>query len=366
MSAASVLLFLGGLALLVAGAEALVRGASRLATAAGISPLVVGLTVVAYGTSSPEVAVSLEAAIAGRTDMALGNVVGSNIFNVLFILGVSALIVPLVVHQQLVRIDVPVMIGVSLLTLVLAQDGRIARGEGLALLAGMIAYTVFAVRTSRRESQAIQEEYAAGLEARSSARAGWLWHLVLIGGGLGLLVAGARLLTGGAIEIARSFGVSELVISLTLVAAGTSMPEVATSIMAAVRGERDIAVGNVVGSNIFNVLAVLGASAVAAPDGLPVSAVARSFDLPVAIAVAVACLPIFATGAAIARWEGAVFLVYYTAYVAYLYLDTSGHAAARTYGWVMLAFVLPLTALTIAVVAARSLLPRRAEIRASS
>lgn len=364
MTGAALLAFLGGLALLVVGAETLVRGASRLAAAAGISPLVVGLTVVAYGTSSPEMAVSVDAAWRGQPDMALGNVVGSNIFNVLFILGVSAFLAPLVVHQQLVRVDVPIMMGVSVLAMLMAGDGRIGRGEGLLLLAGVVAYTVFLVRLSRRETKAVQAEYAEAFAAPARAGAAWVLNLGLVAVGLALLVLGARMLTNSAIEMARALGVSELVIGLTLVAAGTSMPEVATSIMATLRGERDIAVGNVVGSNVFNILAVLGASAVVAPDGLPVSASATSFDIPVAIAGAFACLPIFASGFTIARWEGALFLAYYVAYVLYLYLDTSGHAGAPVYGWIMLSFVLPLTVVTLGVVVVRDLARPRPRVGA--
>jgi len=352
--------FVVGLGLLVVGAEALVRGASRLAAAAGVSPLVVGLTVVAYGTSSPEMAVSVQAALGGQADMALGNVVGSNIFNVLFILGLSALIAPLVVHQQLVRIDVPIMVGVSVLVLLMASDGRIGRGEGVLLVVGMLAYTAFALWLSRRETKAVQREYADAFAVAPGGIGRWMGNGALIAGGLGLLVLGAHMLTGAAIELARAFGVSELVIGLTLVAAGTSMPEVATSLMATLRGERDIAVGNVVGSNIFNILGVLGVSAMVAPNGVAVPAAAMTFDVPVAIAVAFACLPIFVSGLAIARWEGALFLAYYVAYVVVLYLDSSGHAAAPVYNWVMLSFVIPLTVMTLAVVVGRDLVRRRA------
>jgi cation:H+ antiporter len=359
VTAATVLTFVLGLALLIAGAELLVRGASRLAAALGVSPLVIGLTVVAYGTSSPEMAVSVDAALRGQTDMALGNVVGSNIFNVLFILGASALVTPLVVHQQLVRVDVPIMIGVTALAMMFAQDGVISRAEGGWLLAGMVAYTGFAIWMSRRESAAVRAEYAEAYGDAAPARHRWMGDAALAIVGLALLMAGARMFTGAAVEFARAAGVSELVIGLTIVAAGTSMPEVAASLTAALRGERDIAVGNVVGSNIFNVLAVLGAAATVAPGGVPVAPAALAFDLPAVVAVSFACLPIFVTGFAIGRWEGGVFLAYYGAYVLYLYLDGSGHTARATYAWAMLSFVLPLTALTLMVVAGRELLRRR-------
>ncbi|MDR7418808.1 MAG: calcium/sodium antiporter [Armatimonadota bacterium] len=359
MNVTTLLLFAAGVVLLIVGAETLVRGASRLAAAAGISPLVIGLTVVAYGTSSPEMAVSVKSALAGQVDIALGNVVGSNIFNVLFILGVSALVAPLVVQAQLVRLDVPLMIGVSAVLFVLGLDGAINRPDGALLCAGFIGYTVFAIVQSRRESREIQDEYAQEFAARPGETRRWPIDGALIVVGLGLLVLGSRWLVDGAVVMARALRVSELIIGLTIVAAGTSLPEVATSLIAAVRGERDIAVGNVVGSNLFNILAVLGTSALAAPQALTVSAAALRFDIPVMLAVAVASLPIFFTGHLIARWEGALFLSYYAAYVLYLILDAVGHDALPAFSGVMLVFVLPLTVLTLAIGVARSLGRRR-------
>ncbi len=351
MNPMTVVLFVVGLGLLVLGADWLVKGASRLAAAFGISPLVIGLTVVAYGTSAPELAVSVKAAWAGQPDLALGNVVGSNIFNVLLILGVSATIVPLVVSSQLIRIDVPIMIGVSALTLLLAGDGSIGRLDGAILFAGAIAYTAFQVVQSRKESAAVVAEYGREFGHKRSST---VTNLAFVGAGLALLVLGSRWLVAGAVAFAQALGVSELVIGLTVVAAGTSLPEVATSILATIRGERDIAVGNVIGSNLFNLLSVLGLSSLVSPAGLPAPAALLRFDLPVMVAVAVACLPIFATGALIARWEGALFLFYYVAYTAYLVLDAQQHDALPAFSAVMEGFVLPLTAVTLAVVAWRS------------
>ena len=350
----TVLFFVAGGALLIGGAELLVRGASRLAAAAGVSPLVVGLTVVAFGTSSPELAVTVGSAYTGQSDVALGNVVGSNIFNVLFILGLSALIAPLVVAQQLVRLDVPLMIGASLLTLLLSLDGRVGRADGLLLCAGGVTYTMFLIRQSRREAAAVREEYRDAFGREPQGRNLWLLNLGAVVTGLALLVLGARWLVDAAVATAAALGVSELVIGLTIVAAGTSLPEVATSVLAAARGERDIAVGNVIGSNIFNLLAVLGVGSVIAPGGVPVSPGALTFDMPVMIAVAVATLPIFFTGYAIARWEGAVFLAYYAAYTTYLVLDAAEHAALPAFGAAMAWFALPLTALTLVLVALRA------------
>ncbi len=344
-----------GLILLVVGAEMLVRGASRLATAVGISPLVVGLTVVAFGTSSPELAVSVQSAFSGQADLALGNVVGSNVFNVLFILGLSALITPLVVSQQLVRLDVPVMIGVSVLLLLLSLDGLIGRWEGGLLFAGIISYTWFLIRQSRRESAAAAALSADVVpDAGESMGGAGVRNVALVIVGLVLLVLGSGWLVDGAVELASSLGVSELVIGLTIVAAGTSLPEVATSVMASIRGERDIAVGNVVGSNIFNILAVLGLSALVAPEGIEVGRSAMVFGIPVMTAVALACLPIFFSGYLIARWEGALFLGYYIAYTLYLVIQSTDHPLLPAYEIAMLFFVVPLTVITLVVVGLRT------------
>lgn len=346
------LLFFAGLAALILGADLLVRGASRLALSVGISPLVVGLTVVAFGTSAPEVAVSVGAVLDGKTDMALGNVVGSNIFNVLFILGVSAVIVPLVVNIQLIRQEVPIMLGASLLLLLLSLDGRLSMTDGALLLGLLLAYTVFLVIQSRRESQEANDEYTQEFAAKKpSAWMDRMWvQLAIIALGLALLVLGSDWLVQAAVTIAKAMGVSDLVIALTIVAAGTSMPEVATSITAAIKGERDIAVGNVVGSNTFNVFGCMGlASLVSGQTGLVVPQAAINFDLWVMVAVALACVPVFMTGRVIARWEGAVFLAYYVAYVTYLVLAAQQHGALSAFSTVMLSFVLPLTVITLVV-----------------
>jgi cation:H+ antiporter len=357
----TILLFLLGLAALIVGAELLVRGASRLALSFGISPLVVGLTVVAFGTSSPELAVSVQSTMAGQVDIALGNVVGSNIFNVLFILGISALIAPLIVAPQVIRQEVPIMVGATLLCFALALDGGISRTDGAIMFGLLIFYTTFLIRQSRKEGKAVQDEYAEELKP---AATGWdsklPAQLALIAGGLGLLVLGSNWLVDAAIVFAKYLGVSELVIGLTIVAAGTSMPEVATSIIAAIRGERDIAVGNVVGSNTFNLLGVLGLSGIVAPQALTVAPSMLSFDMPVMIAVALACLPIFFSGHLIARWEGALFLAYYAAYTSWLILAAQRHAALDTYGFVMTTVVLPLTAVTLGVIAWRQFRSRGA------
>ncbi len=348
-------MFVVGLAGLVLGATLLVRGASKLALSFGISPLVVGLTIVAFGTSAPEVAVSVGAVLDGRTDIAVGNVVGSNIFNVLFILGASALITPLVVNLQLIRQEVPIMLGASLLLLALGLDGGIGLWDAALMAALMVAYTVFLVVQSRRAS-AQATEYDE--EVKPAAAGAWdaklPAQLLLIAAGLALLVVGSDALVGASVNFAKALGVSDVVIGLTIVAAGTSMPEVATSITAALKGERDIAVGNVVGSNTFNILGCLGLSGMAAGSaGLPLAPSLLSFDIWVMLAVSLACLPVFVTGREIARWEGGIFVGYYVAYVAYLILAAQQHDALPFFSNVMLGFVVPLTVVTLIVMLLR-------------
>ena len=347
LDALTVVLFIVGFVLLIAGGEVLVRGAARLAVSMGISPLVVGLTVVAFCTSAPELAVSIQSAVAGKSDLALGNVVGSNISNILLILGIAALITPLVIRQQLIALDVPLMIGASLIVLAFAYDGQINRLEGLVLFIGIIAYTVFAIVQSRRERLSVQAEYAEVLDAPKAAAVPMWRSLVQIVVGVVLLVVGANWLVDGAVAVAKVLGISELIIGLTVIAIGTSLPELATSVIASLRGERDIAAGNVIGSCIFNLLCVLGLTAVVAPDGVPVPVTALNFDIPIMVATAIACLPIFFTGHRIARWKGALFVGYYLAYVSYLVLDTIHHEALDTMRNVMIWFVIPLTLITL-------------------
>ncbi len=360
MNILTLILFVVGLALLIVGAELLVRGAARLAAGIGVSPLVIGLTIVAFGTSAPEMAVSSVSALNGAADIAVGNVVGSNIFNVLFILGASALITPLIVAQQLVRLDVPIMIGVSVLALVFIADGVLNQLEGTTLFAGIIAYTVFLAVQSRRERNAqVKAEYEQEFSEKPKGTGGVLLNLGLIAFSLIALVIGSRWFVDGAVAIARAVGVGEMVIGLTIVAAGTSLPEVATSILASIRGERDIAVGNVVGSNIFNLLAVLGMAGLIAPQGLTISPSVLRLDIWVMIAVAIACLPIFFTGLKITRWEGALFLLYYAAYTAYRILDATNNPALPVFSNVMLLFLVPLTVLTLAVTVFQEIRARR-------
>ncbi|MDX1572420.1 MAG: calcium/sodium antiporter [Methylophaga sp.] len=302
------LMLVFGLALLIIGAELLVKGASRLATSFGIPALVVGLTVVAFGTSAPELAVSVKAAFSGQAELAIANVVGSNTFNILFILGLAALIMPLMVSQQLIRQDVPIMIGVSIIALLMIRNGSIGKVEAAILVLGVIVYTIFLFYQGKKTG------IDASAVSTETPKPVWQ-NLLFIVVGLVLLVLGARWLVQSAVEIASSFGISEAVIGLTIVAAGTSLPEVMTSIVATIKGERDIAIGNVVGSNIFNILAVLGLSGLLSPVPLLASEQLAQIDVPVMLAVAVLCLPLFFLGSSLNRFEGFLFLLIYIGYV---------------------------------------------------
>jgi cation:H+ antiporter len=312
----SLFLIAVGIVLLYFGGEWLVRNAVILARSWGISSMVVGLTVVAFGTSSPELAASLSAALTGSPEIAIGNVVGSNIFNILAILGLTALIAPILVQSEFIKREVPLMIGVALLLFPVLYFGNdVNRLEGLFLVALLLAYVVFLFRSSQGESAAVQSEYEEEYGDDSRSRAGWRTYLgVLVG--LALLGVGARLLVMGAVDLARGFGVSELVIGLTIVAAGTSLPEVAASVIAALRRHPDIALGNIVGSNIFNILSILGITALIQPIGLPWETIQR--DMLVMLAASVILWPFLFTGSRLGRREGAVFLVAYLAYVVYL------------------------------------------------
>jgi cation:H+ antiporter len=355
----TILLFILGLVLLIAGAEALVRGASRLAIAVGISPLIVGLTVVAFGTSSPEFAVSIKAALSGQSAIAIGNIIGSCIANILLILGLSALITPLVVSQHLIRLDVPILIVASCVVWFFSFNGVFGLLEGLILFGSLIIYVTFLIYQSRKETEEVQEEYNREFGPKNGLN-GWPKNLLLVVVGLVMLVQGSRWLVDGAVAFAQYLGVSELIIGLTVIAVGTSLPEIVTSVIASLRGERDIAVGNAIGSNIFNILGVLGLTAIITPGGIAVSPSMIAFDIPIMVAVSFACLPIFFTGGVISRAEGVVLLAYYLAYTLYLILAANQHDALVPFSAIMLYFVIPLTALTLFVVTLQAVRKRSA------
>lgn len=333
---------------LILGGELLVRAASALASVMRISPLVIGLTVVAFGTSAPELAVTVQSAWADAADLAVGNVVGSNIANVLLVLGLAALIAPLSVHSRVVRIDVPLVVLASAGLWLMSLDGRVGRFDGLLLCTLLAAYLVWSVRQGKQEAREVQAELAQLVPLPADRGIlGGVRHLLVLLVGLILLTMGARLLVMGAVDIARVLGVGELVVGLTVVAIGTSLPEVVTSVLASLRGQRDIAVGNVIGSNLFNILAVLGIGSLVAPSGIPVPRAALAMDLPIMIATAVVCLPIFFTGMRIDRLEGAAFLGYFVAYIAYVGMRATQAPFVSRFEIAMIAFVIPLTLLAI-------------------
>jgi len=303
-----------GLVLLYFGAEGLVRGSSAVALKLGLSPLVVGLTVVAYGTSMPELLVSVKSALAGQSGIAVGNVVGSNIFNIAVILAIAAIICPIKVNFQLVKIDVPIMIGVTLLMMFFFRDGALAQWEAGVLFAGIVTYTVGSILYAKKTTtQDVKAEFDESLDRPKKP----LWmDILFILGGLGLLVVGSNFLVDGSISIARAWGVSEAIIGLTIVAAGTSTPELAASIVAALKKEPDIAIGGIVGSNIYNILCILGAAGLIAP--INAGGVAW-VDMFVMLGVSVLLVPILWSGFTIKRWEGGVLLVIYSGYLFWLW-----------------------------------------------
>jgi cation:H+ antiporter len=363
--ALTVLIFVLGLALLAAGGEFLIRSASRLAGDLGVSRLFIGLTVVAFGTSAPEAVVSVTAALRGSSDLALGNVIGSNILNVLLILGLSAVIVPLAVSAHLVRFDVPFLVGVSALCFLLGFDGAVGRWDGFLLLALLVAYLFVSFRKCMRSKSKEPRspvrrapEAPVGVPRFPAPWRGTMLNALICAASLGLLVLGSQWLVESASSLARWMGLSELVIGLTILAAGTSLPEAATSVIAALRRERDIAVGNVIGSNIFNILGVLGLSAALAPAGIAIPPGVLAFDLPVMVAVAVLCLPIFFNGMTVFRWEGWLLLGYFALYTTFILLRASAHDTLTGHVTLVAWIVLPLTALTLAATTAANLIRR--------
>jgi cation:H+ antiporter len=346
----TIILLLVGLVCLVGGAELLVKGAATIASRLGIAPVIVGLTVVAFGTSAPELAVSVSAALGGNADVALGNVVGSNIGNILLILGASAIVGGLAVQQRIIRFDIPLLIVVSVIVFLMSLDNNIGRIDGSILFAGVLLYVGWLVREARSERGAVVAEYAESVETLEGASLGRpLWFNVgLVLAGLLVLVVGSQLLVNAATDIAEAAGISDLVIGLTVVAIGTSLPELATSILAAMRGQRDIAVGNVIGSNLFNLMSVLGLTSIVSSDGIPVSDVSLRLDFPVMLAATIVLVPIVWNGFEIKRWEGFVLIAFYAAYVAYLVLDANNSSAADVVGPAAL-IAAPLVAMTFAV-----------------
>ncbi|CAG9933349.1 calcium/sodium antiporter [Candidatus Nitrotoga arctica] len=318
------IIFLGGLVVIIVGAEVLLRGATRMAAMLNIQPILIGLTVVAIGTSMPELAVGITAAYEGKGPLSVGNIAGGNLFILLFVLGLSALYRPLPLRLQSIKFDVPVMIATSLMLIAMAWDGVLSRTEGAILVGASIAYFTTLVRLSRRESARMKLEFAqeyspSALKTRPSPRQ-WAWKGLLLAGGIALTIIGANLLVAGAVDIATSFGVSDAVIGLTIVAFGTNAPELTTTLVATLKDDRDVAIGNLIGSSITNILVILGLICLAAPGGIEVSSDVLRIDLPLAALVALVCLPVFRSDQKVTRREGAFFVAAYIAYLSSLLL----------------------------------------------
>lgn len=314
------LLVLVGLVTLVIGAEFMVRGGTRIAARLGISPIVVGLTVISIGTSIPELAVGIDAGLQGSGPLAVGNIAGTNIVNLLLILGLSAAIRPLLLQRQTVRIDLPMMASAAVILWWMARDGMLSRAEGVVLLLLTLAYTAVIVYLSRRQSAQVVADYAREYTAKTLARspAAVAIDVVSLLGGIGVIILGADWLVDGAVAAARALDVSDALIGLTVVAIGTSAPELVTTIVSTIRGQRDIAVGNLIGSSVYNITFILGATMVVVPAGLDVTPELVAFDLPLMALVTLACAPVFLTGHRISRTEGVLFVTAYVAYLVYL------------------------------------------------
>jgi len=356
MTLPTLLHLIAGLALLLAGAGLLVRGAARLAARLGLAPLLIGLGLVACANGAPALAVGLRAVGAGHGDIAVGTVLGGAIFNLLFVLGLAALLSPLLVSRRLIRLDLPLLLGAGLLAFALAADGVLSRLDGALLGAAFLAYGGLLIRAGRRARvRGADDQFAAefALHERPGPHA-WALDLLLPGLGLLLLALGAVLLVEGAVLLARALGLSELVLGLTLGAVASALPGLATTLLAARKGERDLAAGNLLGGTLFTLLAVLGLSALLAPRPLSISPNALAFDFPVLLAAAVACLPIFFAGQRIKRWQGLLFLAYYLAYGLHLLLFASGAPAIGEFHHALAWYALPLSGLTLALLAARA------------
>ena len=323
------LLILAGIAILLTGGELLVRNASRLSLSLGVTPLVVGLTVVALGTSAPEMMTSVYSQWIGQGSVAIGNVIGSNIFNVFAILGLSAVVAPLAVDTNLLRFDVPLVVVASFAVLGFAYSGTIGRWEAAMLAVGLFVYLFWSIKNGESgQAPPVVEELQSASEVVAPRSRHWAVLVLLTLVGLALIILGGRLFVSGAVDLARTFDVSESVIGLTIVAAGTSMPELVTSMLASYRGHRDIAVGNVVGSNLFNLLGVLGISGLVGAEPLAVEEKLLTFDLPIMIIGALICLPMMASGGRLERWEGAVLFAGFLTYLTYLVVKEAGFIAA--------------------------------------
>lgn len=312
----SALLIVVGLVGLLGGAELVVRGGSGLAVRLGLTPIVVGVTVVSLGTSMPELAIGVDAARQGNAGLAVGNIVGTNLVNLLLILGLSALISPVTFDTRTLRFELPLMTGASLLLVLIALDGSLGTVDGIVLVLFGAGYTYGVLRSGRRESAPVKAKYDASYAKPART---WVDVLCLIAG-LAVIVVGATLLVDGAVDVAISLGVSDAVIGLTIIAIGTSAPELVTTILSTVRGDRDIALGNLLGSSVYNIAIILGITVLVAPGAVDVPSEVLESDLILMAAAAVACVPVFLSGRRMTRLEGALFVTAYAAYLTWLLL----------------------------------------------
>jgi cation:H+ antiporter len=321
---ADALWFLLGLAVLVLGAEAMVRGSVEVAGRLGISPIVIGLTVVSIGTSMPELAIGVTSTREGSGALAVGNIAGTNVVNLLLILGLSALMVPLAMQTRTLRFELPVMAAAAIAMWVLAADGTLSRTDGAILVAGAICYVVTLIRVTRRESRVVVDEFAAAIATGApddptvSGKRPMALYVAMMLGGIVVVVLGAELLVDGAVGMARGFGVSDALIGLTVVAVGTSAPELVTTVVSTIRGDRDVAIGNLMGSSIFNILLILGITVLVPAHGLVLPDSLVRIDIPVMVAVALICVPIFISGRRVSRGEGGAMVAAYLVYLGYL------------------------------------------------
>lgn len=342
----TIVLFIAGLLALIAGAELFLKAVDHFGLKWGISPLIMGLTVVAFATGAPELAISIKAAASGSADLVLGNIVGSNIANILLILGITSLIAPINITRRIIKVDVPIVIAVSVLLFILAFDGKLTTLDGVILLAGFFAYSAYTyihIQRSKEDETEQIFEYEKSIDELAKGS----WFYIKNGGmlliGLAFIVAGSNWMVDSAVTIATVLGLSELVIGLTIVSIGTSLPEVATSLSAARKGNADIAVANVLGSNLYNVLLTLGLTLIIAPNVLDVSMDAINLDIPFMIAVSIACIPIFVAGFNLTRADGAIFLFYYLSYLAYLVLNAVSSSFVPMIQLTMVWVVVPAT-----------------------
>ncbi|MFT7630090.1 MAG: cation:H+ antiporter [Mariniblastus sp.] len=339
-------LLVAGLALLLVGGELIVRGASCIAAKLGMSKLLIGLTVVAFGTSAPELAICLDAVCLGKSEVALGSIVGSNIANVLLILGLTATLFPIVVHRQIVQREVPIMIAVSLLFLLLTLDGVLYPAEGVVLLMAMALFLIWQIRSETTlETSAPKPTNQAGDRLPTGTDTAIWLSVVQVFGGAACLWFGASWMVGAASTLAIQLGVSDLVIGLTIVAVGSSAPEIVVSLLAAKRGFPEMAVGSIIGSNIANLLLVGGITTVLSP-GITIPVEAFQFDIPVMLVSSIACLPIFATGHRIDRWEGILFLGWFTVFMVLLFIKPASNQTSPSWGHLVWLFAVPIVLAT--------------------